>query len=51
VVFTKNGLKHNGSLRHTIQPFQNVLDAHLQNQLRELELATARWEYAKTASL
>jgi len=51
VVFTKNGLKRNGTLRYTIQPIQEVLDAHHQNQLRELELATARWEYAKTASL
>jgi len=51
LVFTKNGLKRNGTLRYTIQPIQEVLDAHHQNQLRELELATARWEYAKTASL
>jgi len=50
-VFTRNGLKRNGTLRYTIQPFQNVLDAHHQNQLEELELATARWEHAKTTSL
>jgi len=50
-VFTRDGLKHNGSLLYTIQPFQKVLDAHHQSQLEELELTTARWEYVKTASL
>jgi len=50
-VFIRNGLKRNGTLRYTIQPFQNVLDAHHQSQLREFELATARWEHAKTTSL
>ena len=50
-VFTKTGLKHNGSLLYTIRPFQEVLDAHQQNELRQLEVAKARWEYAKTVSL
>jgi len=50
-VFTRSGLKRNDTLRYTIQPIQEVLDAHRQNQLQELELATVRWEYAKTASL
>ena len=50
-VFTKTGLKHNGSLLYTIQPFQEVLDAHQQDELCRLEEETARWEYAKTVSL
>ena len=49
--FTRTGLKHNGSLLYTIRPFQQVLDAHQQNELRQLEVAKARWEYAKTAPL
>jgi len=51
MVSTENGLKRNGTLRYTIQPFQEVLDAHYQNKLDELEVATARWKHAKTASL
>ena len=50
-VFTKTGLKHNGSLLYTIRPFQKVLDAHQRNELRQLEVETSRWEYAKTVSL
>lgn len=50
-VFTKAGLKHNGSLLYTIRPFHEVLDAHQQNELRRLEVERARWEYAKIASL
>ena len=50
-VFTRTGIKHNGSLLYTIRPFQEVLDAHQQNELRRLEIETAKWEYAKTASL
>ena len=50
-VFTKTGLKHNGSLLYTICPFQEVLDAHHQTGLRQLEVEKARWEYAKTVSL
>ena len=50
-VFTKTGLKHNGSPLYTIRPFQKVLDAHQQNELRRLEMERAGWQYAKTASL
>ena len=50
-VFTKTGLKHNGSLLYTIRPFQEVLDAHQRNELRRLEVETSRWEYTKTVSL
>ena len=50
-VFTKTGLKHNGSLLYIIRPFQKVLDAHQRNELRRLEMEKARWEYAKTVSL
>ena len=51
IVFTKAGLKHNGSLLYTIRPFHEVLDAHQQNELCRLEVQTARWKYTKTASL
>ena len=50
-VFTKSGLKRNGSLLYTIRPFQEVLKAYHQSRLRELEIQTAKWEYAKTVSL
>lgn len=40
-VITKNGLKHNGTLLYTIQPVQDVLEAHYQNRLRKLEVETA----------
>ena len=50
-VFTRTGLKHNGSLLYTIRLFHKVLDAHQQNELRRLEVERARWEYAKIASL
>lgn len=49
-VFTRTGLKHNGSLLYTIRPFHEVLDAHQQNELRRLEVQTAGWEYTKIAS-
>jgi hypothetical protein len=42
-VFIRTGLKHNGSLLYTIPPFQEALDAHQQNELRRLEVETARW--------
>ena len=51
MVITSNGIKRNGTLRYTIQPFQEVLNAHRQDQLRELEVQTARWNLSKTASL
>ena len=50
-VFTKTGLKHNGSLLYTIQPFQEVMDAYHQSQLRALELTVAKWEHANFAPL
>ena len=50
-VFTRTGLKHNGSLLYTIRPFHEVLDTHQQNELRRPEVERARWEYAKTVSL
>ncbi len=50
-VFTRDGLIRNGTLRYTLQLFQEVLDAHRQSQLENLELATIRWEHAKTTSL
>ena len=50
-VFTRTGLKHNGSLLYTIRPFHEVLDAHQQDELCRLEEETARWEYANTVSL
>ena len=50
-VFTKTGLKHNGSLLYTIQPFQKVLEFYQQSELRRLEVERARWEYTKTGSL
>ena len=50
-VFTKTGLKHNGSLLYTIRPFQDVLEFHHQSELHRLEVERARWEYAKTVSL
>ncbi len=50
-VFTKAGLKRNGSLLYTICPFQEVLESHLQRQLCDLEMQTAEWKHAKTVSL
>ena len=41
-VMTRDGLKHNGNLLYTIQPFQNVLETHRRHQLNELELAAER---------
>ncbi len=50
-VFTKTGLKHNGSLLYTIQPLQKVLEFYQQSELRRLEVERASWEYTKTVSL
>lgn len=49
-VFTRNGLKRNGSLLYTIRPFQEVIKEHQQRRLHKLEVQTERWEYAKTVS-
>ena len=50
-IFTKTGLKHNGSTLYTIRPFQEVLESHNQSQLRSLEVQTAGWKHAKIVSL
>ena len=39
---TKDGHKRNGCLRYHILPFRQALDRHREQQLVELELATAR---------
>ena len=39
---TKDGRKRNGCLRYHILPFHQALDRHREQQLAELELATAR---------
>ena len=36
-VTTRDGRKHNGTLRYTILPIQNAVDLHNQRQLRRLE--------------
>ena len=46
-VMTRDGLKRNGNLLYTIQPFQNVLNEHRRHQLDELELAAKRQQVAK----
>ncbi len=51
MVFTKTGLKRNGSLLYTIRPFQEVLESHRQSQLYDLERQKVKWEYTKSASL
>lgn len=40
-VITKSGSKRNGNLLYTIQPVQDVLEAHYQTELRKLEAKTA----------
>ena len=42
MVMTRAGEKRNGSLRYTIRPFQDVLEAHRRRQLNQLEVQTAR---------
>ena len=41
-VLTKAGIKRNGNLLYTIQPFQAVVDAHYQRQLDRAALDTAQ---------
>ena len=36
-IITRDGRKHNGTLRYTILPIQNAVDLHNQRQLRRLE--------------
>ena len=41
-VITRDGLKRNGNLLYTIQPFQDVLKEHRRHQLDALKLAAER---------
>ena len=41
-VITRAGEKRNGSLRFTIRPFREVLEAYRQRQMDQLEIQTAR---------
>ena len=50
-VLTRNGQRRNGNLLYTIQPLQKVLEDHRQNELQKIEVETAQWEHAKSASL
>lgn len=45
-VITKKGIKRNGSLRYTIRPIKEAVELHEQQELRQLELDTARWNAA-----
>ena len=44
---TRDGLKRNGNLLYTIQPFQDVLNEHRRHQFDELELAAERQQATK----
>ena len=46
-IITRDGRKHNGTLRYTILPIQNAVDLHNQRQLRRLEETTERMQVAK----
>ena len=46
-VVTRDGLKRNGNLLYTIQPFQDVLKEHRRHQLDELKLAAERQQVTK----
>ena len=46
-ITTRDGRKHNGTLRYTILPIQNAVDLHNQRQLRRLEETTERMQVAK----
>ena len=46
-VITRDGLKRNGNLLYTIQPFQDVLKEHRRHQLDALKLAAERQQAAK----
>ena len=48
-VTTKAGIKRNGNLLYTVSPFQDVLDAHYQQQLELLALETARARFQPNA--
>ena len=46
-IITRDGRKHNGTLRYTILPIQNAVDLHNQRQIRRLEETTERMRVAK----
>ena len=48
-VITRSGEKRNGTLLYTILDPRPVLETYRQRQLYELEIETARQNYAKTA--
>ena len=41
-VFTKKGMKRNGTLMYTILPIQDVLEAYYQRQLEQLDVLVAK---------
>ena len=46
-ITTRDGRKHNGTLRYTILPIQNAVDLHNQRQLRRLEETTEQMRVSK----
>ena len=46
-IITRDGRKHNGTLRYTILPIQNAVDLYNQRQLRRLEETTERMRVSK----
>ena len=46
-IVTRDGRKHNGTLRYTILPIQNAVDLHNQRQLRRLEETVERMRVRK----
>ena len=46
-IITRDGRKHNGTLRYTILPIQNAVDLYNQCQLRQLKETTERMRVAK----
>ena len=49
-VFTRDGLKRNGSLRYTILPIRNAVECYHQRQVKEVELAAARHSAEREAA-
>jgi len=50
-VFTKTGLKHNGSLLYTILPIQLALDRFYEQQLTQMDVAVERQRVATALAL
>ncbi len=48
-ITTKAGIKRNGNLLYTVSPFQDVLKAHYQQQLKLLALEAARARFRPNA--